>query len=602
MISITKILLTFSLLIVTFFMFYTNKYRNSSKPYKYIFIFLSMLAYWIVCMLSQSLFAFKFGIPPVYFEYFTGFVAVYIPIIVFMLAITYYNNLANTKQYRWLYIFPTICLIMLWTNNFHHMFYIEYSTLFKSSKNGIFFNLNAIYSYTLFLITAVILIKKSYATSGFFSKQTALLILGFLIPLIANIFGAFGIISMTVYVTPILFSFTAVCFALAIIKFKALNIIPVALKTITDTMSDGFVVISLNGTIASYNKTFIDTFEKVMKLNSNDNFFKIIEDKKLLNLLNLKKHIENSINNNTKSTEEYHITDSKFDKYFEIDIIPIKSKTGTMYVGSLLLFKDITQHTLDLQTIQENQERLIEKERLASLGQMIGGIAHNLKTPIMSISGALDGITQLVEEYKKSISDPEVGISDHLEIAKDMQTWITKSKSYCEYMSDIISTVKDQAVTLNANREEIFTVGEFIKRINILLKYNLSKHLCDLEKNIHVSEETEITGDMNSLLQVMDNLITNSIEAYDGKSGKVILTISAEENNIKFVVQDFAGGIPSNIKDKIFKEMITTKGKNGTGLGIYMSYATIKGKFKGNMTFESIEGKGTIFVISIPKK
>lgn len=59
---------------------------------------------------------------------------------------------------------------------------------------------------------------------------------------------------------------------------------------------------------------------------------------------------------------------------------------------------------------------------------MIGGIAHNLKTPIMSISGATEGILDLINEYRSSIGDPEVTVSDHKEIANDMEEWIKKYK------------------------------------------------------------------------------------------------------------------------------------------------------------------------------
>ncbi len=74
-----------------------------------------------------------------------------------------------------------------------------------------------------------------------------------------------------------------------------------------------------------------------------------------------------------------------------------------IFLGTLLLFKDITQHKKDMQAIKDNQDMLMEKERLASLGQLIGGIAHNLKTPIMSISGAAEGLTDLIKEYDASI-------------------------------------------------------------------------------------------------------------------------------------------------------------------------------------------------------
>ena len=70
--------------------------------------------------------------------------------------------------------------------------------------------------------------------------------------------------------------------------------------------------------------------------------------------------------------------------------------------------------------------------------------------------------------------------------------------------------------------------------------------------------------------------------------------------NIVFKIQDFAGGLPQKVQDKLFKEMITTKGKNGTGLGLFMSYSNIKAHFNGNMDFETEKGKGTTFYIRIP--
>lgn len=60
-------------------------------------------------------------------------------------------------------------------------------------------------------------------------------------------------------------------------------------------------------------------------------------------------------------------------------------------------------------------------------------------------------------------------------------------------------------------------------------------------------------------------------------------------------VRDFAGGLPEEVQDKLFKEMVTTKGKNGTGLGLYMSYSNIKAHFGGDITYETKQGQGTKF-------
>ena len=80
------------------------------------------------------------------------------------------------------------------------------------------------------------------------------------------------------------------------------------------------------------------------------------------------------------------------------------------------------------------------------------------------------------------------------------------------------------------------------------------------------------------------------------------MIVEKQGNNLLISVKDYASGLSDKVKDKLFKEMITTKGKNGTGLGLYMSYSTIKAHFNGNITFDSKIGKGTTFTIILPLK
>jgi len=254
----------------------------------------------------------------------------------------------------------------------------------------------------------------------------------------------------------------------------------------------------------------------------------------------------------------------------------------------------------NIKAIQEKQEMLMEQERLASLGQLIGGIAHNLKTPIMSISGAVEALKDLVTEYDESIEDERVTNSDHHEIAREMKDWLKKVRRHCSYMSDIISTVKGQAVRLSNSSTNSFTIGELVKRVDILMKYELKRYNCQLNLESHVDMNTEIKGELNNLVQIFDNIIVNAIQSYGEKSGIIDFKIVKKGKDIIFSFRDYGCGIPPEIQGRLFKEMLTTKGKNGTGLGLYMSYSTIKGRFGGNMWFESQPGKGSTFYISIP--
>ena len=256
-----------------------------------------------------------------------------------------------------------------------------------------------------------------------------------------------------------------------------------------------------------------------------------------------------------------------------------------------------------IKQLHDNQDTLMEKERLASLGQLIGGIAHNLKTPIMSISGAAEGLTDLIKEYDASIDNPQVNSQDHHDIAKDMSSWVSKIKDYTSYMSDIITAVKGQAVTLSEVQNVSFDIEELLKRVDILMKHELKNALIYLRVSVNVPENTTLNGDINSLVQVINNMISNSIQAYDGKPEQNIdLSVSfADDNkNIVIAVKDYGPGLSDKVKSKLFNEMITTKGKNGTGLGLYMSYSTIKAHFNGDIKFESESGKGTTFYIILP--
>ena len=379
---------------------------------------------------------------------------------------------------------------------------------------------------------------------------------------------------------------------------------PIALKSIVDIMTDAFIVVEKNGNISYANKTFLDNLSPLVNLNINDNLFKKINKSKNRTYNGLITAIEYAEKTQNLTKRSWHISQSKIRKFFEIDIQPIKSAgKSDLIIGFLIVFKDVTQHVIDIETIQSNQNLLMERERLASLGQLIGGIAHNLKTPIMSISGAAEGLTDLVHEYDTSIEDPEVTPKDHHDIASDMRSWIDKIKSYTEYMSDVITTVKEQAVTLSESQKVEFSIDELVKRVDILMRHELKNALVTLHTEINIKHHKKLHGNITSLVQVINNMISNSIQAYNGEPNKTIdLIINDDSNYITISVRDYGCGLSQEVKDKLFKEMITTKGKNGTGLGLFMSYSTIRAHFNGDINFESEPGKGTVFHIILPIK
>lgn len=248
-------------------------------------------------------------------------------------------------------------------------------------------------------------------------------------------------------------------------------------------------------------------------------------------------------------------------------------------------------------------ESLRERERLASLGQMIGGISHNLMTPIMSISGVAAALEDLINEYRESIGDRSVTDEDHYEISSEMSEWVNRLKEYNSYMSNVISTVKSQAVQLNSQWNKDFTIEELVNRIKFFNNYDYLIKKSDLSIFVDVDTNMVIQGDISNMVQILDNLIKNAIESYEGKESehcKVELHIRKNNDNVIFAVKDYGCGIPEKIKHGLFKYMLTTKGKSGTGLSLMLSYSTIKGKFGGDIWFESKENEGSTFFIMLP--
>lgn len=576
-----------------------NKGKSQLKTLSSLIFILLLI--WIISLILQSTFAKTLNINPIKFDYFTYIGVCFLPVIFLLFSIAFSKTKFKfTKKYLLLFIIPVLSLILLWTNNAHHLFYKVYSTNLNENVYGNLFYIHAIYTFVLYLITFYILIKYSVKNSGLFSKQALLIIIGCIISVTVNLLGFFTIVPMSIYVTPVTFALTSIFITLAISKFDFLKVAPIALQRIVDRMSDGYIIVNGDNYITDFNKTFLDLFSlkpsEVRNVYIGDLLDRLSNSKnKNEDFLNL---ISSTKNNNNTVNIERHFTQIK--KYFNIEINSIRNKNS--YLGTLILFKDITQHKEDVKTIKDNQDILVERERLATLGQMIGGIAHNLKTPIMSISGATEGILDLINEYRSSIGDPEVTVSDHKEIANDMEEWIKKIQTHLSYMSDVITTVKGQAVAFSDNTTfTSFTIDDFIRQVNILMKHELSHSLVELEETLEVPLNTVVKGNVNSLVQVANNIISNAIQAYNGTPNqKVVLNIYSKDNLLVIKVQDFAGGIPDSVKSKLFKEMTTTKGKKGTGLGLFMSYSNIRAHFNGNIRFETRKGKGTSFYIEIP--
>lgn len=597
-------LLLSSILLITL-IFVLNKFKTKTQKRLTILFncVFSCQLIWNICLLLQILLAEPLHIQPIYFDYFTYIGVVLLPVFLYLASQVFTKPNFKIKKYHLLLFFiPILSLLVIWTNDFHHLFYKYYSIYMTEYVTGPYAMIHLLYTYSLLIISLVTLLKYSIRQQKKLSAQSTLFLLALAIPVTVNIIGILGLAKITIYYTPITFSISFLLLFIAIFKFDFLNINTIATQFIIQAITDSYLVLNRENEITLCNKVFLDNFIIKEEDLINHNIFDVKEIRKEFSKDGLEICIDLIKTTKKKiSTEKYF---KRIDKYFSIDISPIL-KNDT-YIGALIMLKDVTEKEHDKLQIKANQDLLIEQERLASLGQMIGGIAHNLKTPIFSIAGGLEGLSDLIKEFDESIDDPQVTSQDMHDIAKDMNDWIVKLREHVSYMSDVITTVKGQTVTMSESQNAKFTVKELFDHVVILMQHELKEKLTILNISNNVPYNSTIYGNINSLVQVINNLISNAIEAYINTDKERVINLSANyDENTKHIiisVQDFGPGLPEEVQEKVFKEMITTKGKYGTGLGLFMSYSNIKAHFKGNLTFKTEKNKGTTFIISIPSK
>lgn len=453
---------------------------------------------------------------------------------------------------------------------------------------GIFF---LIYSYSK---------EKSYMMKKYKLLSIILVVPCFIYTIISNvILRAFGIENNWRYFA-VLIPIEFIGFLYFAYKYGILGVrlkfhrYKFAFENILDYVSDSIITLDKSLNVVEFNKEFIENFilenRKYKDFNDIIGFSRISEYKTIL--INL---INDSKNNNIRSIEIFIKTKEEI-KYFQVQANPVI--LNNEYLGTVIIFKDITVYKKNLELIKQNQFQLIEKERLLSLSQLIGGVAHNLKTPLMSSAGGMQIIKKDTGKIYEYIQKNCNEATDITKLVDEINDWQQRITEYLVYMSDVITAVKGQVTEYREVDESYFTIRELEEKITLLMSFEIKKSKCVFDKKLAIDSSKKIKGDINSLVQVLNNLISNAIEA--SKEGSVIsLGAYKEDKKGIFYIRNHGQKIPEKIQKKIFNKMVTTKGKNGTGLGLYISKSIIKVRFNGEIYFETND-KETTFFIEIP--
>jgi signal transduction histidine kinase len=234
--------------------------------------------------------------------------------------------------------------------------------------------------------------------------------------------------------------------------------------------------------------------------------------------------------------------------------------------------------------LRENQEQLIQAEKLTSLGQLAASIAHEVNNP-------LAGVLVYTQLLAKKINSDKFSKETALEYLTKMEAELTRSTRLIRNLLDFARQSPPALREVNAN--------EVLERA-----LDLAGHSAELQ-HIQVIKELDpslpsLMADFDQLQQVCTNLIINAIQAMpDG--GKLTIHTSVDGGGqLRIAVQDTGCGISKENQRKLFTPFFTTKGKGkGVGLGLAVAYGIIQ-RHHGKIEVQSTEGKGTTFTIYLP--
>ena len=239
------------------------------------------------------------------------------------------------------------------------------------------------------------------------------------------------------------------------------------------------------------------------------------------------------------------------------------------------------------QELREKQEQLVQAGKLATLGELTTGIAHELNNPLNNIGLFIGNVIDFIE----------LGKGDPQSILHELHSAMQQVRK----ANEIISHLRTFGRAASVSREPV-VIAQVIQSALSLMREQL--RLRQIKVELHFpAEDVIVIGNAIQIEQVFINLLSNARDALANAANKVItITCSIKADTVHITVSDTGPGIPNGLEQRIFDPFFTTKEVGaGTGLGLSITYGIIK-EHQGTIAVENLPGEGALFLIELPLK
>ncbi|MFM5576695.1 ATP-binding protein [Aeromonas sp. 602200] len=252
--------------------------------------------------------------------------------------------------------------------------------------------------------------------------------------------------------------------------------------------------------------------------------------------------------------------------------------------------------------LKQAQQTLVESEKMASLGSLVAGVAHEINTPIGISVTASSYLQERVADFKSHIDSKQLSRSYLNEFTVNLDESMQLLQSNLRRASELIASFKQVAVDQSSEARYNFSLADNLHQVVVSLGHKLKKSQCEVD--IQCDPKLSIFSFPGSFTQIYSNLILNSINhGFDNWDKPKKITIKVEQQGEELFIDysDNGRGIPPEILPRIFDPFVTSKrGQGGSGLGTHIIYNLVVQLLKGRISCASEPGQGTQFHIRLP--
>jgi PAS domain S-box-containing protein len=256
-----------------------------------------------------------------------------------------------------------------------------------------------------------------------------------------------------------------------------------------------------------------------------------------------------------------------------------------------------------LQNLQETQNSLIEAEKLAALGRLVAGVAHEINNPVGTSLTVASSLARKTAQFAAEAAQGNLKRSSLNEFLKVSQQASAQLVANLNRAAELIQSFKQVATDRNTSNQRIFDLGILTEQVAMSLRPGLGKK--SLTLNVECPAELMMNSYPGPYGQVLTNLFLNAVShAFaDGKAGAMEIKVQASgKDHVEIVFSDNGSGMTDDIRRKAFDPFFTTRRDQGsTGLGLHIVYSIVTNYLGGRLALESEPGEGTRIQLILPR-